>query len=545
MAGIPIRSVLISDAVDKACMDVLSLAGMRVVCKHGMSPDQLVQELQGHDALIVRSETKVTSAVLAGAPGLRVVGRAGTGVDNVDLEAATKRGVVVMNTPGGNSTSACELTCTLICCLARHVPQAVASLKGRQWQRKAFSGTELQGKTLAVLGLGRIGREVAKRMQSFGMRTIGFDPIVSREDAMGFGVEKMELAEIWPEADYITVHTPLIPQTKNLLNSQTLALCRRGVKVVNVARGGIVDESALLEALESGQVGGAALDVFLKEPPDFEDEETCRLLAHPAVICTPHLGASTKEAQRRVAVEIAENIVELSQGGTVSGVVNAPLLSAAVSPENAPIVAAAQALGRIALCLIRADSGSQVKLGMLDIAVTTEGSGLSSKGSLLRGGVMVGALSECGHPDANLVSVPTLAMNEGLCVTVDTGDGEADVIKVTASKKGGKPYHIAGAVRGDGIPRLLSLNGCAVGEEEGGFALKGRCLLFKSPGASASASLGPLLGTLWGLGITVTGVAPAGNQPPSYIILRTANGAPDGTRVSAPGLQLVMNTNFA
>ncbi|XP_046396079.1 D-3-phosphoglycerate dehydrogenase [Ischnura elegans] len=545
MAGIPIRSVLISDAVDKACMDVLSSAGMRVLCKHGLNADQLVQELQGHDALIVRSETKVTASVLSGAPGLRVVGRAGTGVDNVDLDAATKRGVVVMNTPGGNSTSACELTCSLICCLARHVPQAVASLKGRQWQRKAFGGTELQGKTLAILGLGRIGREVAKRMQAFGMRTIGFDPMVSHEDANAFGVEKMELQEIWPLADYITVHTPLIPQTKNLLNSQTLSSCRRGVRVVNVARGGIVDEAALLEALESGQVGGAALDVFLKEPPDFKDELTVRLLEHPAVICTPHLGASTREAQQRVAVEIAENIVELSKGGTVSGVVNAPLLSASVSPENAPIVATAKALAQIALSLLKADAGSQIKLATLDIHVTATGTGLRTKENLLKGGVMVGALSECGHPDANLISVPTLAANEGLCVSADTEDGDSDTITLMAGKKGGKPCRIEGAVRGDGIPRLLSLNGCALGEEEGGFALKGRCLIFKCPSAAASASLGPLLGSLWGLGITVTAVAPAGTQPPSYIAVRTANGAPDGTRVAAPGLQLLMTANFS
>ncbi|KAG8236436.1 hypothetical protein J437_LFUL016963 [Ladona fulva] len=199
------------------------------------------------------------------------------------------------------------------CRKCAHVPQAVASLKGCKWQRKAFSGTELYGKTLAILGLGRIGREVASRMQAFGMKTVGFDPMVSLEDAKNFGVEKMELKEIWEVADYITVHTPLIPQTKNLINSMTLGMCRRGVKIVNVARGGIVDEVALLEALESGQVGGAGLDVFLSEPPKFEDEQVRRLLEHPNVICTPHLGASTKEAQQRVAVEIAEQIVQLAK----------------------------------------------------------------------------------------------------------------------------------------------------------------------------------------------------------------------------------------
>lgn len=547
MAGIPIRSVLISDAVDKGCADTLTAAGIRVTCKQGLTPDQLVKELKGQDALIVRSETKVTSTVLSCAPDLKVVGRAGTGVDNVDLEAATRRGIVVMNTPGGNSTSACELTCALICSLARHVPQAVASLKGLQWQRKAYSGTELSGKTLAVLGLGRIGREVAFRMRAFGMKTVGFDPVVSASDAEAMGVQKMELNQIWECADYITVHTPLIPQTKNLVNSKTLSLCRRGVKIVNVARGGIVDEGALFEALESGQVGGAALDVFLSEPPNFEDEVTRRLLCHPHVICTPHLGASTKEAQQRVALEIAEQFVQLSKGESVSGVVNAPLLSASVSAENAPWVSTASALGRMALALVRSDGGkNKVALSTTEIHVQVEGANLASKGALIRGGVIVGALLEGGFRDANLVSAPSLADAEGLSVTVQAGKAEGDdLVRVFASLKGGNRHCIEGVVHGDGVARLLTLDGGAVASEEGGFALKGRCLIFKSPTLAPSAALGPLLSSLWGLGITVTGVAPIGKEPPAFIALRAANANPDGICVSAPGVHLVMNALFS
>ncbi|KAJ9583313.1 hypothetical protein L9F63_022330, partial [Diploptera punctata] len=250
--SVTLRNVLISDAVDSTCVDLLQRHGINVTCKYKMTKEQLLQEIKNYDGLIVRSDTKVTADVFAAATALRIVGRAGTGVDNIDIEAATRRGVIVLNTPGGNSISACELTCALISSLARNIPQACQSLKEGRWDRKLYSGFELSGKTLAVIGLGRIGREVATRMQSFGMKTIGFDPMVSHEAAKEFNIVKMELEEIWPLADFVTVHTPLIPQTKNLINQITLSKCKKGVKIINVARGGIVDEEALLEALKDG-----------------------------------------------------------------------------------------------------------------------------------------------------------------------------------------------------------------------------------------------------------------------------------------------------
>ncbi|CAA9995283.1 unnamed protein product [Nesidiocoris tenuis] len=291
--SIQLKKVLISDAVDETCVQLLRKHGLQVVCKYKLSQDELIKEIPHYDALIVRSDTKVRAEVLAAATKLRVVGRAGTGVDNIDTEAATRRGVVVLNTPGGNSISACELTCALITSLARNVSQGSQSLKEGRWDRKLYTGEELSGKTLGVLGLGRIGREVASRMAAFGMKIVGFDPMVTAGSIPN--VEVVSLDEVWPVADYITVHTPLIPQTRNLINEANLNKCKKGVKIINVARGGIVDEKALLAAVKEGVCGGAALDVFSEEPP--KSPGLLELIRHPKVLATPHLGASTAEAQ--------------------------------------------------------------------------------------------------------------------------------------------------------------------------------------------------------------------------------------------------------
>ncbi|XP_065357239.1 D-3-phosphoglycerate dehydrogenase [Calliphora vicina] len=327
---VDIKNVLVCDAVDSACVDLLKQNGINVTYKLKLPVEELCKEVKNYDAAIVRSDTKITKQVLeAGAGSLKVVGRAGAGVDNIDVPAATDNKVIVLNTPGGNSISACELTCILIGTLARPVVPAVQSMKEGRWDRKLYSGSELYGKTLAVLGLGRIGREVAARMKTWGMRVIGYDPITTAEEAKAVGIEKMELDEIWPLADYITVHTPLIPATRNLISTETLSKCKKGVKVVNVARGGIIDEQAVLDALESGQCGGAAFDVYAEEPP--KSEVTKKLINHPKIVATPHLGASTGEAQVRVAVEVAEQFIALTGKSktytTYPGVINRDVLS--------------------------------------------------------------------------------------------------------------------------------------------------------------------------------------------------------------------------
>nr|CAI5851637.1 unnamed protein product [Callosobruchus analis] len=318
-----ITKVLVADAVDPSCVDLLKKFSIQVDCKYKLPKEQLIAEIPNYNALIVRSDTKVTADVIAAGKNLKVIGRAGAGVDNIDVNAATAKNILVLNTPGGNAISACELTCSLITTLARNVVPGAASLKAGRWDRKLYSGHELYGKTLAILGLGRIGKEVALRMQAWGMRTIGYDPIVSAQDAKKFNVESLTLEQIWPQADYITVHTPLIPATRNLICSAVFNKCKKGVRIVNVARGGIINEADLLAALNSGQCGGAALDVFEQEPP--VDKITWELIKHDKVVATPHLGASTTEAQIRVAVEIAEQIVALTKKSkeyTVGGVVN-------------------------------------------------------------------------------------------------------------------------------------------------------------------------------------------------------------------------------
>jgi len=309
---IDIQSVLVCDAVDPSCVELLKNNGISVDYKLKLPKEVLIEEAKKYDAIIVRSDTKITADVIAsGASGkLKVIGRAGVGVDNIDIDAATNNNVVVLNTPGGNSIAACELTCLLIGALARPICPAVQSMKEGRWDRKLYSGTELYGKTLAILGLGRIGREVGIRLKVWGMRVIGYDPITTDAEAKAAGIEKMELEEIWPLADYITVHVPLIPSTRNLISTETLNKCKKGVKVVNVARGGVIDEEAIHAALESGQCGGAAFDVYEEEPP--KSEITKKLIQHAKVVATPHLGASTAEAQIKVAVEVSEQFIALT-----------------------------------------------------------------------------------------------------------------------------------------------------------------------------------------------------------------------------------------
>ncbi|XP_003490266.1 D-3-phosphoglycerate dehydrogenase isoform X1 [Bombus impatiens] len=445
-------SVLISDPVDACCSELLVRHGIPVTTKYKLSKEELIKELQNHEGLIVRSETKVVNDVFASCPKLRVVGRAGTGVDNIDLQAATRKGVIVLNTPGGNSISACELTCALISSLARNVPQAVQSLKEGRWDRKLYSGFELSGKTLAVLGMGRIGREVTRRMQAYGMRVIAFDPLLTCEIANQIGVEKLTLDEIWPIADYITIHTPLIPQTRNLINATTLAKCKKGIRIINVARGGIVDEEALLNALKSDHCAGAALDVFIEEPP--KNPVTLELIAHPKVIATPHLGASTEEAQQRVAEEIAQQFLALSGKSTeyaVTGIVNAPMLHAAMSDENASWIELSKKLGQLI--------GRFLK-GKLNVIVHSQTVGNVSMREkvFVHTAVLVGILSGQTKNGLNLISAPILAEDIGIDVKgnhKESTDGEAIVVEAEG-------HQIKGTVRNN-EPLLLSLNDAQFG----------------------------------------------------------------------------------
>ncbi|NXQ26706.1 SERA dehydrogenase, partial [Alaudala cheleensis] len=512
-----LQKVLISESLDPCCREILQAGGIRVQEKPGLSKEELLREIRDCDGLIVRSATKVTAEVLEAAERLQVVGRAGTGVDNVDVEAATRKGVLVMNTPTGNSLSAAELTCGMILCLARQIPQAAASMKEGKWDRKKvggrwstfgwgvfmravltpcpctpqYMGMELNGKTLAVLGLGRIGREVATRMQAFGMKTIGYDPIITPDVSATFGVEQLPLEQIWPRCDFITVHTPLLPSTTGLLNDSTFAKCRRGVQVVNCARGGIVDEGALLRALQSGQCGGAALDVFTQEPPKDRD-----LVNHPNVISCPHLGASTREAQSRCGKEIAMQIVDMATGKGLTGVVNGQALSKAFAPQTKPWIALARALGTV-LCTV----GKQVQGS---VQVCTLGTPLKESGSYLTPAVAAGMLAGGTQKEVTLVNATLLAQEAGLKVTTTHSDvapepnSSTGLLQVSLQ---GTPHQVTGTVQGS-TPVLQQINGATFQLPA---PLSGPVLIYRAKASDTSA-----LVTLTGL------LSKAGGQLLSY-----------------------------
>ncbi|XP_062989140.1 D-3-phosphoglycerate dehydrogenase [Elgaria multicarinata webbii] len=450
MAPAALSKVLISDSLDPCCKEILQAAGIRVLEKANLSKEQLLAELKDCDGLIVRSATKVTADVInaAAADRLRIIGRAGTGVDNVDVEAATRRGILVMNTPTGNSLSAAELTCGMIMSLARQIPQAAASMKEGKWDRKKFMGMELQGKTLGILGLGRIGREVAIRMQSFGMKTIGYDPIITPEESAAFDVEQLPLEQIWPLCDFITVHTPLLPSTTGLLNDTTFAQCRRGVQVVNCARGGIMDEGALLRALQSGQCGGAALDVFTEEPP--KDKA---LVNHPNVISCPHLGASTREAQSRCGREIAMQLVDLAQGKALVGTVNGQALSSAYASHTKPWIALARALGTLLYALTHQVNGG--------VQFVTHGLTLQKAGGYLTPAVAIGLLKATAQKEVNLINGLLLAQDAGLKITTTHSDKALGSEEGLLQLSGQDASHVlVGSVQGS-IPVLHELSGAA------------------------------------------------------------------------------------
>ncbi|MGI8655816.1 MAG: phosphoglycerate dehydrogenase [Pyrinomonadaceae bacterium] len=334
--------ILVSDDVKESGLEPLRAAGFTVEKRTGMSPDELCKIISGYDALIVRSETKVTARVMDEAVRLRAVGRAGVGVDNIDIAAATQRGIVVMNAPDGNTITTAEHTIALLTALARQVPQANASLKAGRWERKRFVGVELQGKTLGIVGLGRIGRVVAARARGLGMNVVAYDPFVTPESLLDAELEFAPLDQVYARADFLTVHTPLTPETRGIVGAEAFAKMKDGVRIINCARGGLVDEKALSDALVSGKVAGAALDVFTEEPPPTNHP----LLAFDNVIVTPHLGASTTEAQEGVAVTVAEQMRDYFLTGALRGAVNAPAMNAQQLQALQPYIALAESLGR-------------------------------------------------------------------------------------------------------------------------------------------------------------------------------------------------------
>ncbi len=311
--------VLVSDKLAQEGIDILK-KGAQVDVKTGLSEGEMCAIIGEYDGLVVRSGTQVTAKVLLAADKLKIVGRAGVGVDNVDVPVATERGVIVVNSPGGNTLAAAELTVALMLSLARNIPQAYCSMKAKEWNRGKYAGNEVYGKTVGVLGLGKIGQEVAKRCRAFGMTVIAYDPFITEEVARSIGVEFVGFEECLERGDYITLHMPKSKDTLGMIGAKQFEMMKDGVRIVNCARGGIIDDAALAAAVKSGKCAGAALDVYPTEPPDFLNE----LFSLPNVITTPHLGASTEEAQTKVAVDVAEQIVDVFEGRPARSAVNNP-----------------------------------------------------------------------------------------------------------------------------------------------------------------------------------------------------------------------------
>jgi D-3-phosphoglycerate dehydrogenase len=439
--------ILISDHIEQSCVDILQREGFEVDNRPGIPQEKLKGIIGVYDGLVVRSATHVTAEVIGVGTNLKVIGRAGTGVDNIDLDAATRRGILVMNTPGGNTVSAAEHTVSMLLSLARNIPQAHMSIARGEWERKKYIGTEVLEKTLGIIGLGKIGREVAQRCHGMGMKVIGYDPILSSEVAQRLDIELVTLDEIYRRSDFITVHTPLNDETRGLLNDATLAKCKHGVRIVNCARGGIVDERALLGALQSGRVAGAALDVFEIEPPTQSP-----LLKHERVIATPHLGASTEEAQEKVAVQIAHQVADVLHGRGFTGVVNGAALQLSMKEEVRPYLTLAEKMGSFIAQLARGK--------MRSVAVIASGETVVSSLEILKAGILKGILSRSLPDPVNYINAPLLASEMGLTVSEqhepERGD-YANVLRVRFVADGGT-RELAGTVFGSSNPRLVRLD---------------------------------------------------------------------------------------
>ena len=394
---------MVSDPIAGEGIDLLG-STVQVDVKLGLVPAELLEIIGNYDALMVRSETKVTAEVVKAAKSLKVIARAGIGVDNIDLEAATGAGIAVVNAPVGNTVAAAEHTMALMLALARNVPQACQSLKQGEWRRSAFMGIEVRNKVLGVVGLGRVGSEVARRAQAFGMRLVAHDPFVAPDYARRLGADLLSLDELLSQSDFVTLHTPLTANTSNLIGRRELALIKPGARLINVARGELIDEDALLEALESDRLAGVALDVFVSEPPG-----DTPLIRHPKVLATPHLGASTQEAQREVAIEAAEQVLAVLAGRPARNTVNAPVLPPEVHEILAPYIPVATLLGKLLTHLAQGQ--------FVGVTILYQGEIAEYDTAILKAAVLAGLLYPVSSEQVNLINAPLLAQQRGLSIT--------------------------------------------------------------------------------------------------------------------------------
>jgi D-3-phosphoglycerate dehydrogenase len=449
--------VLIADKMDPRAAAIFRERGIDVDEKPGLTPDELAAIIGGYDGLAVRSSTKVNAAAMdAALPRLKVIGRAGIGVDTIDVPAASARGIVVMNTPFGNSITTAEHAIAMLFALAREIPQADQSTQSGRWEKNRFMGVELAGKTLGLIGCGNIGSIVADRAHGLKMKVVAYDPFLSPERAVELGVEKAELDELLARADFITLHTPLTDQTREIISGEALAKTKPGVRIVNCPRGGLVDEAALKDALDSGHVAGAALDVFAVEPATESP-----LFGTRGLICTPHLGASTTEAQVNVAIQIAEQMSDYLLLGGITNAVNVPSLSAEEAPRLRPYMALAEKLGR----LVGQIAGTEIR----SIDVEVEGAAAELNIKPITGAVLAGVMRSWSDT-VNMVNAPYLAKERGLSVREIRNEGEGDyhtLVAVTVGTEHG-PKRVEGTLFGNRAPRLVKIFGIQVEAELAG-----------------------------------------------------------------------------
>ena len=451
--------ILISDKMDPQAAAIFRARGLEVDEITGKTPDELKAIIGEYDGLAIRSSTKVTADILAHATNLKVIGRAGIGVDNVDIPAASARGVVVMNTPFGNSITTAEHAIALMFALARQLPEADASTQAGKWEKNRFMGVELYAKTLGLIGAGNIGSIVADRALGLKMKVIAYDPFLTPERALEMGVEKVTLDDLLARADFITLHTPLTDQTRNILSAENLARTKKGVRIINCARGGLIDEAALKAGLDSGHIAGAALDVFQSEPA-----KESPLFGTPGFISTPHLGASTTEAQVNVALQVAEQMADFLITGGITNALNVPSLSAEEAPKLKPYMALAEKLGSLV---------GQLAHGALSaVAVEAEGAAAGLNQKPITSAVLAGMMRV--HSDiVNMVNAPFLARERGIDVREVRHDREGDyhtLVRVTVKTDAGD-RSVAGTLFGDAAPRLVELFGIKVEADLAGHML--------------------------------------------------------------------------
>ncbi|HJS41183.1 MAG TPA: phosphoglycerate dehydrogenase [Sphingomicrobium sp.] len=445
--------VLISDKMDPKAAAIFRERGIEVDEKPGLTPEELQSVIGDYDGLAIRSATKVTKPLLEAADRLKVVGRAGIGVDNVDIPAATARGVVVMNTPFGNSITTAEHAVALMFALARQLPEADASTQAGRWEKNRFMGVELTAKTLGLIGCGNIGSIVASRALGLKMKVLAYDPFLTPERAVELGVEKVHLHELLTRSDFITLHTPLTDQTRGILSREAMAITKPGVRIINCARGGLVDEAALKDMLDSGHVAGAALDVFETEPATASP-----LFGTPGFISTPHLGASTSEAQVNVAIQVAEQMSDYLLLGGVTNAVNMPSLSAEEAPRLKPYMALAEKLGK----LIGQVLGENVR----SISVEVEGAAAELNQKPITSAVLAGLMGSYSD-SVNMVNAPFLAKERGLDVREIRHEREGDyhtLVSITVGTPQGE-RRVAGTLFGNKAPRLVDIFGVGVEAE--------------------------------------------------------------------------------